>query len=176
MINVDDDIGEPVSLNLEDVSLSNGIHFDAGNESEIDIMENTDSHDIKRELEDNLHKRADSVTSPTNQNNRSNRSKSDEESNHHRHSEKAPKTKQAKRMLDILNKGTGIVKTELPLPPSSTSTVDVASSSAKTPSSLSKNSVAQAVVKHLTKFLHDKRIKDKVSDLPSSNIGLRIFD
>ena len=59
-------------------------------------------------------------------------------------------------MLDILNKGTGIVKPEVdPTTAPSTSTTS-------TSSALNKNSVAQVVVKYLTKYLHDKRIKDKV--------------
>ena len=160
MINVEDDDDEPVTLIKEEVPYSNSLqHVDTGNESEVDIMDSTDSHDIKRELEHNLHKdAAESLLSPSNNNNNKNKSNRDEDnnSNTHRHSDKKPKTKQAERMLDILNKGTGVVKPEL----ATTSSTTTASTS--TSSNLNKNSVAQAVVKYLTKYLHDKRIKDKV--------------
>ena len=161
MINVDDDDDEPAVLKKEEVSHSNGPqHVDGGNESEVDIMDNTDSHDIKRELEHNLHKGTEALVSPTNNNNNENnkRNNSDEEntSNHQNKHDKKPKTKHAKRMLDILNKGTGIVKPEVD-PTAAPSTSTTSSSSA-----LNKSSVAQVVVKYLTKYLHDKRIKDKV--------------
>lgn len=163
MINVDDDDDEPTILNKEDVPHSNGPqHLDGGNESEVDIMDNTDSHDIKRELEHNLHKRtSETLISPSINNNNKSNSDEDNTSNHQQYkhsssSDKKPKTKQAKRMLDILNKG--IVK------PEEDSTANVASTSTtSTSSALNKNSVAQTVVKYLTKYLHDKRIKDKVS-------------
>ncbi|XP_066931580.1 ATP-dependent DNA helicase Q5-like [Clytia hemisphaerica] len=180
MINVEDDDDFKIDVQKTDhptTSLHiNGdvseTHHD--NESEIDIMESTDSYDIKRELEHNLHKEPSSVVGSPVALHISNDLK-ERHKQHHRKvsasSASSKKKEKAQRMLDILNKGTGVAETESPTKPHhnhhqshrpvSSNKISSSSSSAPTAAGLNKKSVADTVVRYLTKYLKEKRIKDK---------------
>jgi len=168
MVNIDDDdddeeeeekFGFKSESNDLDMSVNGydeNLHRD--NDSEIDIMESTDTYDIKKELEENLHKKASSVKSSPGSNSSDNKNKT----------QTAVTSKRSLRMQNILDKATGVNKGQLAINNNNTSATvtttkaTTTSTSSSISSSLNKNEVAHAVVKPLTKYLNNHRIKDRV--------------
>lgn len=115
------------------------------NGSDVDITEEASSSDIKKELVESLSK--DKLLNHTNNNNNNSLKK-----------DKA-QTKQSLRMQSILDKATGVATEAVPPPvlPSKDTGSNI---------ELSKSTVAQTVVKYLTKYLQQGKIKDKVIIIP----------
>ena len=177
-INIDDDFPLlDIDVDIEDVDIE-----DENSDSEVDIMNEASSNEIRKELEQNLKENGDTfVAFNTSKNNmkesseRPNKDSSEKENSdnkdgnengeHHRPRKTSHCAKDAKSMFSYLDKATGITRALGPA-------AEKDKPKAEKAKCYDEKHIAHYVVKYLSAYHEIGRIKDKVGSLACHKVTL----